>query len=314
LINSKPLVSIIIPVYNREKYIIESIDSAINQTYTNIEVIIVDNCSTDNTWAVLEKLASSDNRIKIYRNDKNVGPVLNWEKCINYASGVYLKILWSDDLISTDYLEKTLKLFEENIAFVFSGYDIFDDESKSTIYSSSFNFKNYSVKYYLNQNILYNSTDFPVSPGACIFRRKDITDCLILDIPNSDNIDFKKTGAGNDLLLMLLIANKYPNAIIACLKENLSKFRSHKNSISIQNRLDLNYEYARMYFVDFYSKELRELYSAKIFLLKLFNKKYISLYNLYNNNKLLSFVLLKYSCLKIYNKAFLKINKFFSIK
>lgn len=55
--NENPLVSILIPVYNREKYIGEAIESAINQTYKNIEVIIVDNCSTDNTWKILQDLS-----------------------------------------------------------------------------------------------------------------------------------------------------------------------------------------------------------------------------------------------------------------
>ena len=58
--NENPLVSILIPVYNREKYIGEAIESAINQTYKNIEVIIVDNCSTDNTWKILQDYQCKD--------------------------------------------------------------------------------------------------------------------------------------------------------------------------------------------------------------------------------------------------------------
>lgn len=308
MINSDKLVSILIPVYNREKYIVECINSALSQTYKNIEVVVVDNCSTDNTWEVISRIALEDNRVKIFRNEENLGPVLNWEKCLINAKGDYVKILWSDDLFASDYIEKSIIHFDTNIAFVLTGYDIFEDSTKKVLYKSTFNSKNYSVDFYLKQNILYNSIDFPVSPGSSIFRKSDIETCLITDIPNSDNIDFKKTGAGNDLLLMLLVANIHKNAKILCIKENLSKFRAHENSISIENRLDLNYEYARSYFVKNFANELAGYYKIKIFLIKIFNKKYINIYQeqIQKNISIINVFcyLTIMSCYKLYFKFF----------
>lgn len=85
------LVSILIPVYNRENLVGETIESAINQTYKNIEIIIVDNCSTDNTWQVLQDYAQKDNRIRIFQNPENIGLVRNWERCIDVANNRYYK-------------------------------------------------------------------------------------------------------------------------------------------------------------------------------------------------------------------------------
>lgn len=122
------LVSILIPVCNRENLIKETVQSALSQTYKNIEIIVVDNQSTDNTWEVLKKLASKDERIKIFQNNTNIGPVRNWKRCIDEANGEYGKILWSDNLIANEFLEKTVPYLEdENVGFVFTGTEIFVD-------------------------------------------------------------------------------------------------------------------------------------------------------------------------------------------
>lgn len=98
----KPLVSILIPVYNREDMLKRAVDAALNQTYDNIEVIISDNASTDNTWEVCLDYAKKDKRVKVFRNEKNLGPVLNWKCCIDRATGELGKILFSDDAIFED--------------------------------------------------------------------------------------------------------------------------------------------------------------------------------------------------------------------
>ena len=136
--NENPLVSILIPVYNREKYIGEAIESAINQTYKNIEVIIVDNCSTDNTWKILQDYQCKDKRIHIFQNEKNLGPVYNWIECFKGAKGVYSKILWSDDWMSLDFVENALSAFNEDISFVISAQQIITNDISSLKAESAF--------------------------------------------------------------------------------------------------------------------------------------------------------------------------------
>ena len=242
---TNPLVSIVIPVYNRELYIEDAIRSAISQTYQNIEIIIVDNCSTDSTWDILNEWEKKDNRIKIFQNDSNIGPVLNWNECFRHASGEYIKILWSDDWISHKFVEKCLSVFEKNTAFVLSGYQIV---AKKMVLSEVVFKKNiYSVLEYLNNILLYNREGFPVSPGCAMFRTKDILASFIVDIPNDDGLDSKKNGAGNDLLLFLNTVVNYTST--SPISGVDSYFRSHEESFSVANQLDLYYEWAKVFFI-----------------------------------------------------------------
>ena len=99
----------------------------LKQTYNNIEIIIVDNCSKDNTWKLLQDYAKKDKRIKVFRNDKNIGPVLNWKRCLEEAKGEYAKLLFSDDLISDNFIKNSLSVFDKNVAFVISEIEIFNN-------------------------------------------------------------------------------------------------------------------------------------------------------------------------------------------
>ena len=73
-----PLVSVLIPVYNREILVRKTIESAVNQTYDNIEIIVIDNQSTDGTFEVIQEYAERYDNVWCFQNDVNMGPVLNW--------------------------------------------------------------------------------------------------------------------------------------------------------------------------------------------------------------------------------------------
>jgi glycosyltransferase involved in cell wall biosynthesis len=96
---TNPLVSVLMTVYNRELYIKESIQSVLDSTYENFELIILDDRSTDNSYHIAAEYARKDVRIKLYQNEKNLGQFPNRNKIVEYASGKYIKYLDSDDLI-----------------------------------------------------------------------------------------------------------------------------------------------------------------------------------------------------------------------
>lgn len=251
------LVSILIPVYNRENLIEETVQSALNQTYKNIEIIVVDNQSTDNTWEILQKLASQYERIKIFQNERNIGPVRNWKRCIDEANGEYGKILWSDDLIAPQFLEKTVPYLEnEDVGFVFTGTEIFingTDKKSSHYFIGETSL--YESEQYVN-GVLFDE-NYPVSPACALFRLKDLQINLLVDIPNKVNSDFSMHAIGNDLLIFLLTAHQYKN--FAFVNEKLSFFRAHDGSISIQSndgKLPLHYNLASAYFIENYRKDL----------------------------------------------------------
>ncbi len=112
-------VSVIIPMYNASDYILECLNSVINQSYQNLEIILVDDNSKDDT---LKKVASlNDNRIKLIKFKKNHGAALTRNKGIEEATGDYLCFLDSDDLWVKDKIEKQVKFIKDK-AFIYSKY------------------------------------------------------------------------------------------------------------------------------------------------------------------------------------------------
>ena len=91
---NNPLVSVIIPAYNAEKYVAEAINSILSQTYKNIEVVIIDDASTDGTLKIIQKYQLKDERIRLYSNEKNMGIGANRARGIKLAKGEY--ICWQD--------------------------------------------------------------------------------------------------------------------------------------------------------------------------------------------------------------------------
>jgi len=105
--NNLPLVTIAIPTYNRaDAYLKEAIQSAINQTYPNLEIIISDNCSSDDTGLIVESF--NDSRIQYYRHDENIGANNNFNFCLKKATGVFFLLLHDDDLIDEDFVQKCM--------------------------------------------------------------------------------------------------------------------------------------------------------------------------------------------------------------
>ncbi|MCB0700175.1 MAG: glycosyltransferase family 2 protein [Chitinophagales bacterium] len=94
---NKPLVSVLMTVYNREKCLASSIESVLESRYDNFEFIIVDDCSTDNSYEIAKEYAAKDKRISLYRNEQNLGDYPNRNKAASYAKGKYLKYNDSDE-------------------------------------------------------------------------------------------------------------------------------------------------------------------------------------------------------------------------
>ena len=111
--SKNPLVTIAIPVYNGEKEICEAIASVLNQTYTNFELLVLDDCSTDLT---LEQVGTFDDvRIRVVESSHNLGYSGNFNRAVEMASGKYLKILCHDDVIKPQCLELQVRCFEQDL-------------------------------------------------------------------------------------------------------------------------------------------------------------------------------------------------------
>lgn len=122
------MVSIITPTYNCGRFIGETIESVIAQTYSNWEMIIVDDCSVDNTKTVVKQYQNQDSRIKYYCLEKNSGPAVARTKAMELAEGQYIAFLDSDDLWLKDKLTKQIKFMKDNdYAFTNTSYQHMDE-------------------------------------------------------------------------------------------------------------------------------------------------------------------------------------------
>lgn len=219
------LVSIITPTYNASKFIEETINSVIHQSYECWELIIIDDCSTDNTVQTIKNFIKKDKRIHLIQNEKNLGPALTRNKGIKFASGAYVAFLDSDDLWKRMKLERQIQFMQKNgFTFTYSFYEQIDENGK---YIKSIDKLPSSVNYYssLKSNkigcltVIYNQEFFGKIYMENIPRRQDYT-------------------------LWLKFLKKTNEAY--CMPEILASYRVRKGSIS-SNKLKLVKDHWNIY-------------------------------------------------------------------
>lgn len=126
------LVSIITPSYNASRFISQTIGSVISQTYKNWEMIIIDDCSTDNSIMLIEDYINKDDRIKLIKLKRNSGPANARNRGIKEANGKYIAFLDSDDLWMPQKLEKQIKFMQDNrLSLTYSSYETMDINNKN---------------------------------------------------------------------------------------------------------------------------------------------------------------------------------------
>lgn len=210
------LVSIIMPSYNTEKFISETVESVLNQTYSQWELIIVDDCSTDNTDEVVKKYLD-DERIYYLKNDKNSGAAVSRNRALREAKGKWIAFLDSDDLWESDKLEKQLRFMtENNYHFSYTNYAEIDEESKP-------NGKKITGPRRITKHGMYNYCWM-----GCLTVMYDAEVVGLIQIA-----DIKKN---NDYAMWLKVCHK---ADCYLLDEVLAKYRKRSGSISNHGYLKL---------------------------------------------------------------------------
>lgn len=206
-----PTVSIVTPVYNAEKLISETIESVLNQTYSDFEMLIVDDCSTDNSKEIIKKYSNIDKRIKYYSLQKNSGAAVARNKGIELSRGRYICFLDSDDLWTKTKLEEQLNFMKEkNIAFSFTSYSLINEDSDDL---------NKIIK--VPEKISYEG-----------LLKNTIIGCLtvMIDRRKTGNFRMPLVRAGQDTATWLSILKK--GYIAYGLQKPLAKYRIIKGSIS----------------------------------------------------------------------------------
>ncbi len=212
--SDKPLVSVVIPTYNRERSVTRAIESAQKQSYPNIEILVVDNASTDGTEATVRTLAEQDERIRYYRNEKNLGPVPNWKRGIELSRGEYVKILFSDDCLEPEAVKAMVQAFEEygeKLGFVYSKA-IVHHQDKVVDYGPPHECGKLIDTMAYFEAVVGRFKETIFTPCMGLFRREDLLKGFLDRIPhrNRDTEDFLHSrGIGYDVILYWKTAERY---------------------------------------------------------------------------------------------------------
>lgn len=176
-------VSVIIPVYNCDRFIKDAIDSVLKQDYQEFELLVIDNCSTDKTVEYVKSY--NDPRIKLIQNDTNIGMLGNWNKALHVANGEYIKLLPADDYLlenclrlQTEVLEKDI---DKKIALVCGRKLVIDDNGK-ILFKRGFSKKVMNVSGFdaINRTVR-SGGNIIGEPGAVMFRKEIIEKCGLFE-------------------------------------------------------------------------------------------------------------------------------------
>ena len=198
------LVSIITPSFNSSKFIMECVNSVISQTFQNWEMLIVDDCSNDNSREIISELSAKDERLKFIFLEENVGAAEARNVAIRQAKGKYIAFLDSDDIWKDNKLEKQIAFMNENdIEFSFTSYQPISEDGKIK-YSVIIASKKMSYHSYLKNTII-----------GCL--------TVIIDKEKTGDFQMPNIRSSHDMALWLLIMKRGFSAY--GLDENLAYYR-----------------------------------------------------------------------------------------
>lgn len=220
------LISIVTASYNYENYIKETIESVLNQTYTNWELIIVDDGSKDNSVEVIKSYCEKDNRIKLYQHEGgiNKGLIETVKLGVEKAQGEWITFLESDDTIVPEYLEKKVKVMNEHpeVKFIFNDVNLFGSEERIRFYDYHFSI----VKKLLLDNP-YPKDIFPyfqehnlVATFSVVTMKKELLENLDFNSPIKALLDY---------YLWIQVASKTK---LYYIDEQLTNWRMHDSYIT----------------------------------------------------------------------------------
>lgn len=228
-------ISIITASYNYEDYIKESIESVLDQSYPNWELIIIDDGSSDNSLNVIKGYAEKDSRIKVFTHEGNVNKGLaeTVKLGISKTSGEYIAFLESDDIWTPDYLDKKAKIAKQypKVALIFNDIEMFGDESTIKEQENYFDMSKRFFKKIKSPQNIFNwllCCNF-IPTFSCAMVKKETLEKCTLDTPFSPWLDW-------NLWLQLSYKNDF-----YYLPECLTKWRMHKKSyINTSNKTKRN--------------------------------------------------------------------------
>ncbi|MEP6465884.1 MAG: glycosyltransferase [Parafilimonas sp.] len=222
-----PLVSVVIPCFNAEKFVEAAVRSIMQQSYTNLEIITIDDCSTDNTLSILKKLSLKDARIVLLTNEKNLGIVSTLNKGIHTARGKYIARMDADDISVAERISMQVQYLEanNNVAMCGANYIMIDEKGNKT---GSLKFPQH------DENIKAELLFYCPFCHPTVMMRKDIF--------NTIDVYQQSLVPAEDYELWIRVAEKFS---VENLPDFLLYYRWHGNNITISKKQE-QYEALQM--------------------------------------------------------------------
>jgi len=169
-----PSVSICIPTYNYCQYLPDALDSALTQEFTDLEIVVVDNCSNDGTPELVESYGRKDSRIVFHRNSRNLGMAANFNRSVELARGKYVKFLCADDVLEKDCVRKMVDVLDSqpDVTLVACRRSVFD-KNKRKIRTMGYSNKPFLRSGQQVTRDCYFKGNLIGEPSAVLFRRAD---------------------------------------------------------------------------------------------------------------------------------------------
>jgi glycosyltransferase involved in cell wall biosynthesis len=232
----RPSVSICVPSYNGEEYLRECFDSALAQSFADFELLVVDDCSSDGTVSIAQEYAARDSRVRVVVNEKNLGLVGNWNRCVELAKAPWIKFLFQDDVLTSRCLqlmmEATVK--SDHLLIACDRAFIFDPETPTSLRDYYAGHRTF-VRSLFSRSKTLTGAEF----SALVVRYASEN---LLGEPTSLLIHrdaFARFGHFNPHLIQLCDAEYWArvgsNVGVAFVSAELAQFRVHDQSTSAQN-------------------------------------------------------------------------------
>lgn len=245
------MISIAMTTYNGSKYLCEQIDSVLEQTEKDFELIICDDCSSDNTLKILYAYMQKDSRIRVYKNEENLGYVKNFEKAISLCKGEYIALADQDDIWFPEHLSILLKKIKIGNFSLVGGNALLVDSDNNDLGCKLINNSTFPIERFCYESLLLHRNIFQ---GSAILFEKQL---LEKALPFPENVKF------HDWWLALVASeNKGVNYVDV----PILRYRQHNNNVSGKHEKDS----IRNKILKFFKSEIKENGERNIIILEKF--------------------------------------------
>lgn len=244
---NSPRISVLIPAYNRQDTIRQCLESVLANRFQDMEIILSDNGSTDATADIIAGYQALDGRIRLIRHASNLGPLPNWESCLNAANGSHIHWLWSDDWVEPSFYQTLIDGMERHQAQVaLSAARITNPEEGWWYIAHSH--PNRTIPRAQWMRLMLAGSAGPFSPAAALLPADSCRRHFNKSIPVRGGIDCNRRAIGCDALM--IIGAIHDGTAVYSHPDPLVNFRAHSGSITISSGSDVirtHYAWARLH-------------------------------------------------------------------